>query len=347
MTDQTNLARNLDSSFGNTSSPNITLSSPGNMGTTTSVHQLGTSNGGTGVVLHMSNHVQSRNVHTITQPNMSLKLFLQAAELAKPGQTLDTYCDSDAIHQIKIYLETMKEGDPSFAIDMSSDIKDILYAMIQFHHKDTKNLTASEFAEKFTYEHDRDPKNTLIEADAAMKAYEKNLIALAKLVDNATSPMSETEVNAIITKLIKNLAKSIAVPGQTVPAVKTIKTKLESLHTATPLKTISKYQVKFTHYRLELIKSNEEVRETGRLTDKRKFQNEYDGRRDNKRGRGGQQGRGRLQTTRRNCYICNGGAHSEMDCWLYEHPDGNHERKPFEQSTKEHRIMIDYPRMSS
>ena len=73
----------------------------------------------------MSNHVQARNVHNITQPNMSYKLFSQANELAKPGQSLDIYCDADAVHQIKIYLAAMKEADPSFVIDMSSDIKDI------------------------------------------------------------------------------------------------------------------------------------------------------------------------------------------------------------------------------
>jgi len=164
------------------------------------------------MVLQVSNHVQSRQVHTITQANMSYKLFSQAGELAKPGQTLDTYCDSDAIHQIKIYLETMKEIDSSFAIDMSSDIKDIIYAMMQYHHKETKNMTAIEFADKFTYEHDRDPKNTLIEAEPAMKAYERNLVALTKLVDSTHTRMTETEVNAIITKLIKNLTKSVAVP---------------------------------------------------------------------------------------------------------------------------------------
>ena len=248
------------------------------------------------MVLQVSNHVQSRQVHTITQANMSYKLFAQAGELAKPGQTLDTYCDSDAIHQIKIYLETMKEVDPSFAIDMSSDIKDIIYAMMQYHHKETKNMTAIEFADKFTYEHDRDPKNTLIEAEPAMKAYERNLVALTKLVDNATTQMTETEVNAIITKLIKNLTKSVAVQGQTIPAVKTIKSKLETLHSQNQIRTILRYQVKFTHLRLELIKANDEVRETGRLSDKRKSQYDYDGgRREYKRGRGNQQGRGRFQ----------------------------------------------------
>ena len=333
MTDQSsNVSRNLDSSFvAATSTPSFTVNSPGNFGTTTV--PVGSNNNG--MVLQVSNHVQSRQVHTITQANMSYKLFAQAGELAKPGQTLDTYCDSDAIHQIKIYLETMKEVDPSFAIDMSSDIKDIIYAMMQYHHKETKNMTAIEFADKFTYEHDRDPKNTLIEAEPAMKAYEKNLLALTKLVDNAPTQMTETEVNAIITKLIKNLTKSVAVQGQTIPAVKTIKTKLETLHNQNQIRTIPRYQVKFTHLRLELIKANDEVRETGRLSDKRKSQYDYDGRtREYKRGRGNQQGRGRFQTTRKSCYICNGGPHSEMTCWLYEHPDGNHERKPFEQSAK-------------
>ena len=93
------------------------------------------------MVLQVSNHVQSRQVHTITQANMSYKLFAQAGELEKPGQTLDTYCDSDAIHQIKIYLETMKEVDPSFATDMSSDIKDIIYAMMQLGKGNVKRFS--------------------------------------------------------------------------------------------------------------------------------------------------------------------------------------------------------------
>ena len=129
MTDQSsNISRNLDPSFvAATSTPSFTVNSPGNFGATTV--PVGSNNNG--MVLQVSNHVQSRQVHTITQANMSYKLFSQAGELAKPGQTLDTYCDSDAIHQIKIYLETMKEVDPSFATDMSSDIKDIIYAMMQ------------------------------------------------------------------------------------------------------------------------------------------------------------------------------------------------------------------------
>ena len=107
MTDQSsNISRNLDPSFvAATSTPNFTVNSPGNFGATTV--PVGSNNNG--MVLQVSNHVQSRQVHTITQANMSYKLFSQAGELAKPGQTLDTYCDSDAIHQIKIYLETMKE----------------------------------------------------------------------------------------------------------------------------------------------------------------------------------------------------------------------------------------------
>ena len=130
-------------------------------------------------------------------------------------------------------------------------------------------------------------------------------VSVTKLVDNAPNQMTETEVNAIITKLIKNLTKSVAVQGQTIPAVKTIKSKLETLHSQNQIKTISKYQVKFTHLRLELIKANDEVRETGRLSDKRKSQYDYDGRtREYKRGRGNQQGRGRFQTTRKSCYIC-------------------------------------------
>jgi hypothetical protein len=59
--------------------------------------------------------------------------------------------------------------------------------MLQYYHQETKNMTATEFADKFTYEHDRDPKNTLIEAEPAMKAYEKNLLALTKLVDNTAT----------------------------------------------------------------------------------------------------------------------------------------------------------------
>jgi hypothetical protein len=131
MTDQSsNIARNLDESFtATTSTPRVTVNSPGNLGATT-VHQMGSGTGN--MVLQLSNHVQSRQVHTITQTNMSYRLFEQAAALAKAGQSLDTYCDSDAIHQIQIYLATMKERDPSFAIDMTSDIKDILYAMLQF-----------------------------------------------------------------------------------------------------------------------------------------------------------------------------------------------------------------------
>jgi hypothetical protein len=32
--------------------------------------------------------------------------------------------------------------------------------------------------------------------------------------------------------------------------------------------------------------------------------------------------------------VCNGGAHREVECWLFNHPDGNHENKPFEYSSK-------------
>jgi hypothetical protein len=141
--------------------------------------------------------------------------------------------------------------------------------------------------------------------------------------------------------MIKNLGTSVANPGQVVKAVKTIKKKLEQQHTADPFNSIFQYAVRFGFERLELIKSTADMKETGRLAgvaDKRK-QYDNDTRKDVKRGRGSQ--RGRFHQNRfhgdssdRPCYICNGGIHREVDCWLYAHPDGNHENKPFEHSTK-------------
>ena len=44
---------------------------------------------------------------------------------------------------------------------------------------------------------------------------------------------------------------------------------------------------------------------------------------------------------KRLCYACNGGAHIEVDSWLYNHSDGNHENEPYEFSFKgAHRIVI-------
>ena len=117
--------------------------------------------------------------------------------------------------------------------------------------------------DKFTYEYDKDPTNTLIETEAANRAYEKNVITLTRLVDEAA--LSTVEINSIITKLIKNLGKSVLAPGKTVSAVKTIQRNLEKKHTAKPFDSIYTYQAEFGFERLELIKSTNNVRETGRL----------------------------------------------------------------------------------
>ena len=188
-------------------------------------------------------------------------MFEQIATFAKPGQTLDSYCDADAIHQIHVNLQVMKLQDPAFTVDKTSDIKDIINAMLKFYHKETHLTTASEFVDKFTYEYDKDPTNTLIETEA--------VITLTRLVDEAA--LSAVEINSIITKLIKNLGKSVLAPGKTVSAVKTIKRNLEKKHTAKPFDSIYTYQAEFGFERLELIKSSNNVRETGRLHEKRKY----------------------------------------------------------------------------
>ena len=91
-------------------------------------------------------------------------------------------------------MNVMKRQDPAFTVDKRDDIKDIISAMLKFHHKETNMITPSAFADTFTYEHDKDPKNTLIEMEAAKKAYEKNLITLTRMVEEAG--LSEAETNS-------------------------------------------------------------------------------------------------------------------------------------------------------
>ena len=127
------LSRNLDELFRAPSTPHINTTTPGNIGTNT-IHMPGTNNNG-GMVLQVTNQVQSRTIQTVTLSNMNTRMFEQIATFAKPGQTLDSYCDADAIHQIHVNLQVMKLQDPAFTVDKTSDIKDIINAMLKFYHK--------------------------------------------------------------------------------------------------------------------------------------------------------------------------------------------------------------------
>ena len=123
-------ATNLDSQFL-AASQSTTISSPANMGTNTiNLQTANTQNQPQGqVVLQLTNQVDSRSIRTITMSNIGYQAFESVASLVKPGQSLDTYCDSDVRHVIRVNLGILKKADPTFCVDSTSDIKDIIHAM--------------------------------------------------------------------------------------------------------------------------------------------------------------------------------------------------------------------------
>ena len=133
--------------------------------------------------------------------------------------------------------------------------------------------------------------------------------------------------------MIRLLGTSVANSGKKVQAVRGIKKELEEdVAGRNPIKTLFDFQVRFGYYRLEEIKALQKTDSMGRLGDNiNKRRNDYDHKNNPKRGRGG---RGSYSNFSRSCYMCNGGAHREVECWLFNHPDGNHENKPFEYSSK-------------
>ena len=145
-------ATNLENQFA-AASQSTTMSSPANMGTNTINFQTAnTQNQPPGqVVLQLTNQVDSRAIRTITMSNIGYQAFESVASLVKPGQSLDTYCDSDVRHVIRVNLGILKKADPTFCVDSNSDIKDIIHAMKNFYNKGIQLKKARSFVETFRY----------------------------------------------------------------------------------------------------------------------------------------------------------------------------------------------------
>ena len=75
--------------------------------------------------------------------NIGYQAFEAIANLVKPGQSLDTYCDSEVRHQINVNLAIAKLADPHFAVDSKSEITDIIHAMKNFYNKGLQLKKAS------------------------------------------------------------------------------------------------------------------------------------------------------------------------------------------------------------
>ena len=240
------------------------VSTPGNLGTNSyAFNQNQVQNGG-GVVVQLTNQVESRVVKTITMSNIGFQAFEAIANIVKPGQSLDMYCDSAAIYQIYVDLGIMRQMDTNCVLDARSDIKDIVHAMKTFYNKGLQLQTARSFSEKFRYEHAKDPEKTLIEKDEANTEWNKNLGTLALLVDEES--LRQNEIVDIIKNVIKMLGSS-TITGKKVQAVQGIKKLLErDMAGHHPIKSIFELQVRFGVHRLEEIKALQTVKRMGRLS---------------------------------------------------------------------------------
>ena len=239
-------ASNLDAQFAATQTANINASTPGNIGTTTnriSMPNTGSQQQNQGqLFLNVTNQVDSRSIKTVTMSNIGYQAFESIANLVKPGQSLDTYCDSEVRHQINVNLAIAKLADPHFAVDSKSEITDIIHAMKNFYNKGLQLKKARSFVDTFRYEHSKDPEKTLIEKDSANTEWNKNLGILTTLVDE--EKLSEEETIDIIKKLIRLLGTSAT--GKKVQAVRGIKKELEDeVAGRNPIKTVFDFQVRF------------------------------------------------------------------------------------------------------
>jgi hypothetical protein len=164
-------ASNLDAQFAAAQTANINASTPGNVGMSTnriSMPNAGSQQQNQGqLVLQVTNQVDSRSLKTVTMSNIGYQAFEAIANLVKPGQSLDTYCDSEVRHQINVNLAIAKLADPHFAVDSKSEITDIIHAMKNFYNKGLQLKKARSFVDTFRYEHSKDPEKTLIEKDSA------------------------------------------------------------------------------------------------------------------------------------------------------------------------------------
>ena len=138
-----------------------------------------------------------------------------------------------------------------------------------------------------------------------------------------------------------NLGKSSR-PGVKVVAVEAIKNKFDVIDkTAQAPKSVKDFQAKLGVFRFDCLEAIRVCEGMGILHGNKRGAGGDSNRDNNKRGRGHghgyEGGRNRQfdqRSHRRLCFICNISKHAEGDCRYFNHPDGNHENKPFEQSSK-------------
>jgi hypothetical protein len=168
--------------------------------------------------------------------------------------------------------------------------------------------------------------------------YSAQLVSLHQKVESEALP--QDQITNIVKTVKNNLGKSST--GGKVQAVAAIRNTFDAIDKTAKFPTsVNQYNAMFGAYRFDSLAALKTCEEMGALGNKRGNQDfEYKGGGRDKRGRGKGQYSDRPQTNydkrpfqKKFCFICNGGAHAEGACRLFNHPDGNHEQRPFEQST--------------
>ena len=287
-------------------------------------------------IVNVNTHTDQRIFQVITAKKMSARSFEEMIPLVQEGQKLSHYCDREAEDLIYVHLNTMGIMDAEFKVDKDSKLTEIFEAMKKYYKSDLLLSSAAETAKDTFWEWPKDPKNTRLDSVDSFQQYSVKLVQLQQKIENERLPQDQI---ANVIKTIKNNLGKSSRPGVKVVAVEAIKNKFDVIEKTTQAPTsIKEFQAQLGAYRFECLEAIKMCEEMGILHAKRGAGGESN-RESNKRGRGNNYERDRNRQfepkpQRRLCFICNIGKHAEGDCRFFDHPDGNHENKPFEDSTK-------------
>jgi hypothetical protein len=272
---------------------------------------------------------------------MNARNFEDMIPLLQPGQNIRHYCDVHAEQLIYINLGTLRLRDPTFTVNKDSPLSDIFEAMTQYYQSDLLLSKAADMAKDIFYEWFKNPAETKLENEKIFQDYCEKLIKLQEKIEKERLPADQI-VNVI--KTVKNNLGKSSKTNVKVTAVVALRNGFDDIDkTAKFPTTLPDFQMLLGYHRLDLLKAIKKVDDMGMLQVGNKKRNNEMSDSKSQGGRGEKRGRQNeynyrpqfdRRTHKRLCYICNLGSHAEGDCRYFNHPDGNHENQPFEQSTK-------------
>ena len=231
----------------------------------------------------------------------------------------------------------MKYMDADFEVTKDSPLTEIFAAMKKYYKADIILEKALHTAKHTFYEFAKDPANTRLDSLETFQKYSIQLLHIQQKIEAEKLPADKVE--NIVKNVKNNLGKSHLAHVK-VAAVQAVRNKFDAIdQTESAPKTLRDFQAMLGHFRFDCLEAMKTVEDMGLLGSNKRGLESPRGGSSNKRGRGRQSYEDRTRqfdrrSHRRSCYICNHGDHAERDCWSYDHPDGNHENKPFEQSEK-------------